>query len=876
MATNNNQNPGTEGNDTLSGGNAADSYSGGAGNDVINGGGGADVIRGDGPVDGNWHFEAYNYNFSGNDGQAFDIEDGTLLGRGYVSDFTVDGLVRDLRGNNSNPADYGIIYTSTLNITAGGVYRFTTRSDDGSTIQIFDSSGNPVSFNNEVGGTRDYLNNDFHQPPTTRWGEATLDPNETYTIQVRIWENQGGEVLEATIRGPDTGNAVQNLLTSPLVGPAPGPGYTVGGPPAAPEGDDTLIGGGGQDTILGDGGNDSIDGGTDADSLEGGAGNDTVEGGAGDDTIHGGTGDDSITGGTGNDEIRGDFDSATGAGAAPPLPIGQWSFDDGSDPLDDSAAADNDAILQNGASHNAATGAVDLDGTNDFIEIPHDPIYDLDSATLVLGFNIDSFSGDAGLISRDSSGFDGGGHFTVRANDSGGIDLRWQSDTTSYFLSTPNGIVTSGTDHELVVTLDNATSTIQIYVDGVLQASDTGVPVTLDGNAEPWVLGATQTTSGDGVADVTADHMDGSITLFEIHDSALTPDQLSPPPPGNDTIDGGAGNDLIRGEGGDDALQGGSGNDTLMGGDGGDTLTGGADDDVLDGGEGFDTFVYAAGDGDDTIEGFGTDTGQDLDDGDQTNNDFIDLAPFYTDLRELKDDYADDGILNQSTGDFSDNTALNGSLTFEDMGNPIDPETFTFDTTNVPCFTLGTRIDTPTGPRRIETLAAGDLVCTHDGAPKPLRWIGRTTVAARDKLAPIEFAPGSIGNTRTLLVSPEHRMLLTGWQAEIFFGQPEMLMAAKHFVNGTTIRRRPGGVVTYLHMLFDDHELVISDGAISESLLPAAEATQWFDDEAQAELRLLFPGLFDGRRRARTRRTCVTARESAPVRQALNRSAKAA
>jgi Ca2+-binding RTX toxin-like protein len=868
MATNDNQTPGTEGNDTITGGTGSDSYSGGAGNDVINGGSGGDVIRGDGPVDGNWHFEAYDYDFSSDDGQAFDIETGSFLDRGYVSDFEVDGLASELRGTTSNPSDYGIIYTSTLNITGGGVYRFTTTSDDGSTLQIFDSNGDPVSFNNQTGGTLDYLNNDFHQAPTTRWGDATLDPNETYTIQIRIWENQGGEVLEATVQGPDTGNAVQNLLTSPLIGPAPEPGFTVGGPPATAQGDDTLGGGDGDDTILGDGGNDVIDGGNGADNLDGGAGNDTINGGASDDTI---------TGGTGDDVIRGDFDSATGnsTGVAP-TPIGQWTFDNSSDPLDDTAAADNDAILQNGASYNATTGAVDLDGSNDFIEVPHDPIYDLDSATIKLDFNIDAFSGDAGLVSRDSSGFDGGGHFTVRANDSGGIELRWQSDTTSYFLNTPTGIVSEDTDHELVVTLDNATSTIQIYVDGVLQASDTSVPVTLDGNAEPWVLGALQNQSGNGVADVTGGHMNGSISLFEIHDSALTPDQLSPQPPGNDSIDGGAGNDRIEGEGGDDVLIGGSGNDTVLGGDGADTLDGGADDDILDGGQGFDRFLYTPGDGDDTIEGFGTDTGQDLDDGNQTNNDFIDLAPFYTSLRELKDDYDDDGVLNQSTGDYSDNAALNGSLTFETMGNPIDPETFTFDTTNVPCFTLGTRIDTPTGPRRIETLAVGDLVCTYDGAPKPLRWIGRTTVAARDKLAPIAFAPGSIGNTRPLRVSPEHRMLLSGWQAEMFFGQPEMLMAAKHFVNGRTIRRRPGGVVTYLHMLFDDHELVISDGAVSESLLPAAEATMWFDDAAQAELRMLFPALFHVGRRANTRRPCVTARESVPLRRALSLSDQAA
>ncbi|GGA99633.1 rhizobiocin/RTX toxin [Brucella endophytica] len=73
---------------------------------------------------------------------------------------------------------------------------------------------------------------------------------------------------------------------------------------------------------------------------------------------------------------------------------------------------------------------------------------------------------------------------------------------------------------------------------------------------------------------------------------------------GDDAVEGGAGNDVLMGGEGHDALSGGAGNDQLFGGEGNDTLSGGAGNDVLSGGEGNDTFVFASGDGHDTVLDF--------------------------------------------------------------------------------------------------------------------------------------------------------------------------------------------------------------------------------------------------------------------------------
>ncbi|MCC1494105.1 calcium-binding protein [Cognatishimia sp. F0-27] len=82
---------------------------------------------------------------------------------------------------------------------------------------------------------------------------------------------------------------------------------------------------------------------------------------------------------------------------------------------------------------------------------------------------------------------------------------------------------------------------------------------------------------------------------------------------GDDVINGGINSDELHGEIGNDTLFGQNGFDTLFGGDGDDRLEGNsgndrlhgqAGDDTMRGGDGADTFVFQAGDGNDTIVDF--------------------------------------------------------------------------------------------------------------------------------------------------------------------------------------------------------------------------------------------------------------------------------
>ena len=130
------------------------------------------------------------------------------------------------------------------------------------------------------------------------------------------------------------------------------------------------------------------------------------------------------------------------------------------------------------------------------------------------------------------------------------------------------------------------------------------------------------------------------------------------------------------------------------------------------------------------------------------------------------------------------------------------------------CFTRGTLIKTDQGERPIEELAAGDMVLTMDHGYQPIRWIGSSKRAATGDLAPILIRKGALGNDRDLRVSPQHRMLLQGWQAELLFGELEVLATAKSLLNDHSILRDEGGEVEYFHMLFDTHEIIYAEGCL--------------------------------------------------------------
>lgn len=159
------------------------------------------------------------------------------------------------------------------------------------------------------------------------------------------------------------------------------------------------------------------------------------------------------------------------------------------------------------------------------------------------------------------------------------------------------------------------------------------------------------------------------------------------------------------------------------------------------------------------------------------------------------------------------------------------------------CFTSGTLIQTPCGPRPIDGLAPGDLVLTRDHGAQPLRWIGQRHSSGRGAQAPVRIRAGHFGATQDLLLSPQHRILIGGWQSELFFGERETLAAASHLVGGQAVSRAPMACVTYLHLLFDRHQILSTHGVWSESFHPCDYSLTLIDAPQRAEVLSLFPDL---------------------------------
>jgi len=210
-------------------------------------------------------------------------------------------------------------------------------------------------------------------------------------------------------------------------------------------------------------------------------------------------------------------------------------------------------------------------------------------------------------------------------------------------------------------------------------------------------------------------------------------------------------------------------------------------------------------------------------------------------------------------GDGTSNSGEN-LLVFTTGGELVPGQTYTFTsagddaqiTYSTICFAGGTLIDTDIGPRLVEDLMPGDLVMTLDRGLQPLAWVGRREFSAADlmfnpHLKPVRVQRGSLAPdmpSADLVVSPQHRIFVTDWRAELYFGQRDCLVAAHALVNDTNILRDHSGAgVTYHHLMFDRHEIVQANGLWAESLHPSDEALKSVTSDQRAELLEIFPEL---------------------------------
>jgi len=652
-------------------------------------------------------------------------------------------------------------------------------------------------------------------------------------------------------------------------------------------GDDSLDGNTGEDTLVGGEGDDFIDGGEDDDIVSGGVGDDTLLGGSGDDLLVGNEGDDSIEGNEGDDTLEGDIGDDTLLGGDGDDIITGDDDDgletDGGDDLIDGGAG-NDTIVGGQGSDTVTGGTgddvIDTSGTRPLPDLGYSGVFPADTDpeddrdlvdggdgndTIRTGDDRDTIFGGAGddVINSgiDDDSVDGGdgddrivgaegndsirggaGNDTIYANNDPDLGL-------DAFEIEDDGSNPLGPD----LRPDNGRDT----VDG-----GAGDDVIFGGDDDDLLIGG----SGD-------DFLDGGIDDDTLQGGT-----------GNDTLIGGQGDDSLSGGLDEDSLDGGIGNDTLRGNVGNDTLDGGAGDDLLDGGQNED--VLNGGAGDDTLQGALGDDTLNGDDGDDdinggSGNDLIDggegddTMTGGADRDTFINVNAGDIVDGSESGDDFDVLDLRGSLptggsyvTLPDPADPDNPENgiiqyFNADGTDagqliysnieliVPCFTPGTLIATPKGERKVEELEVGDRVITRDNGMQVIRWIGRREMAgeelaAKAHLRPVLIRQGALGNglpERDMMVSPQHRLLVANDKTALYFEEREVLVAAKHLTDMEGIDVVDVSQTTYIHIMFDQHEVILSDGTWTESFQPGDMSLAGVGDASREEILELFPEL---------------------------------
>jgi Ca2+-binding RTX toxin-like protein len=814
------------GNDTLLGGSGNDALFGGDGQDSLDGGAGNDSLRGD---EGNDTITMGGGNdtvFGGTgddtvtDGTPSPEAPGTLTNGGFGAGMTgwtvlnpsggsapfVDPLFSgSVRINWNEESAGGDGVQQVVATTAGSTYTLTVNASEsgGGTgnhtvlVEVLDAGGNVLA---SISGVA--LNNDILLPLSLTYvatGTATT---------IRITNPSSTDTINSDVLIRD--------VTNTLV-PAGLDDFVDGG-----LGNDTISTGAGNDTIIGDVGNDSIAGGDGNDTMQGNAGNDSLLGDAGNDSIHGGTGNDTFYGGLGNDQLF-------GGELAGELGSDIMYGDDGDDGV---YGSDGNDSLFGGIGNDSLGGGygndeIHGDAGNDYIldDPGNDLVYGGDgSDTVIGGDGEDTYYGGIGNDSITDTGLGN----DVIYGDAG-------DDTVSGGLS--NDTVYGGVGND---SLDGGQGNDSIAGgdgnDGIFGGA--GVDY-INGDA-----GNDTVYGGDG-ADTVAGS-DGSDLLHgDNGDDAI----LGGADAGNDTLYGGAGNDLLTGEAGNDQLYGGVGNDTLIFTSGSDTLTGGSGDDL----------IYLAGGTYDSVHladfGAGETAGAN---GSNLDNDFVDLTTWYNSTT-LEDMEAYFGVNFGNALQALAFDAADGTLNWiAESGGPTVTftlaDTGVMDTehTGVTCFARGTMIESDRGPVVIEELQRGDRIETLDHGFQTIRWIGSRRILADEleanpKLRPIRIQAGALGRglpVADVLVSPQHRVLVSSKIAERMFGMREVLVPARQLLQIAGIDvAEDVDFVEYFHFLFDRHQIVFAEGAAMETLFTGIEALKAVSPEARREIFEILPDL---------------------------------
>ena len=177
----------------------------------------------------------------------------------------------------------------------------------------------------------------------------------------------------------------------------------------------------------------------------------------------------------------------------------------------------------------AGDTAVRFDGSDDFVEVPHDDDFLLDDGAVSVWLNPDGLSASRqGVFSKDSSGYDTGGHLDIHIHDDGDVHARIQSTTQSFNLHSGPAITENAWHH---VVVNFGSGGFRMFVNGAEVDSDPyagGLGTTSGGagNHEPITLGVGQRGSANQSSAGWDRPFKGKIDEAAIYNRPLTPEEV--------------------------------------------------------------------------------------------------------------------------------------------------------------------------------------------------------------------------------------------------------------------------------------------------------------------------------------------------------------
>ena len=158
-------------------------------------------------------------------------------------------------------------------------------------------------------------------------------------------------------------------------------------------------------------------------------------------------------------------------------------------------------------------------------------------------------------------------------------------------------------------------------------------------------------------------------------------------------------------------------------------------------------------------------------------------------------------------------------------------------------------IATARGPVQVEVLRPGDRVVTRDNGLRRVHWTGRRDVdyselMVEPELAPVLVRAGAFGDGRPyrdMMVSPSHRFLISPDQSFLTIEEDEALVAARHLMDGRFVRTAATLGVSYIHLLCDAHQVILADGAWTETFHPDDRIMRGLGNSQRREILDLFP-----------------------------------